>query len=169
VGGEFLTRTYRISGEYLIRGEPLLDYLNDIHAFFVQLEKVFISPLLDPAVLVGNYKTANVAKSSVGLVVLSQVKDGMPRREGQYSGRDFIDRKVLIVAAGFEVMGVLRLHPSVDINNFVRTTPEQYIPLFDASATLAARRDVVFKGPIILLNRNEIEVFCQIEKPGTQA
>jgi hypothetical protein len=73
------------------------------------------------------------------------------------------------VAAGFEVMGVLRLHPSVDINNFVRTTPEQYIPLFDASATLAARRDVVFKGPIILLNRNEIEVFCQIEKPGTQA
>ena len=48
--GEFLTRTYRISGEVASRGEPLLDRLNDHNALFCTLERIFISPLLDPAV-----------------------------------------------------------------------------------------------------------------------
>ena len=89
------------------------------------------------------------------------------RREGQYVGRDHIDRKILIMAGGFEVQGVLRLHPSVDLGNFVRTTPEQFIPVFEATAAMIANPNVQFEGGAILVNRAQIEVFCIVPRPGT--
>jgi hypothetical protein len=160
IGGEFLTATYRISGEMDPRGETLLDQLNNYQELFLQVERIFVSPLLSPATLAANYPTGHVRKSSLGLIVLSQMRDGLPRREGQYMGRDHVDRQILIVAAGFEVRGAIRLHPSVNVANFIRTTPEQFIPVFDASAMLTAKQDIVFKGGAILLNRNQVEVFC---------
>ena len=163
VAGEFMTRTYRISGEVVLRGEPLLDQLNNLNTLFLTLERVFISPLLDPAVLTGNYPFAELRKDNVGIVVLNQAKDGLPYREGRYVGRDLVSRQLMFVAAGFEVRGSLPLHPTVNVPNFVRTTPEDFIPLFNATAILTARREVVFGGGAILLNRREIEVFSVLE------
>jgi hypothetical protein len=163
VAADFMTRTYRISGEVELRGDPLLDQLNNLNTLFLTLERVFVSPLLDPAVLTGNYAYAEVRKDNVGIVILNQGKDGLPYRQGRYVGRDHVKRQLLIVAAGFEVRGSLPLHPSVNVPNFVRTTPEDFIPLFDARAILTARREIFFEGGAILLNRRQIEVFSVIE------
>lgn len=163
VGGEFLTRTYRISGEAELRGVPLLDQLNDLNTQFLTLERMYVSPLLDPAVLTGNFPAGEIRKENIGIVALSQFKDGLPQREGRYMGRENVDKPLLIVASGFEVSGVIRLHPSVNLANFVRTTPELFIPVFNATATLAARRDIVFRGGAVLVNRSRIEVFCITE------
>jgi hypothetical protein len=163
VSGEFLTRTYRMSGEAELRGIPLLDQLNDLNAQFVTLERLYISPLLDPAVLTGNYPVGEIRKENLGIIVLTQLKDGLPQREGRYMGRDHADKSLLIVVAGFEVRGVIRLHPSVNAANFIRTTPEMYIPIFNATATVTARREIVFKGGAVLVNRSRIEVFCITE------
>jgi hypothetical protein len=159
VSADYMTRTYRISGELALRGDPLLDQLNNVNTLFLTLERVFVSPLLDPAALIGNYAAAEIRKDRLGIVVLTQMKDGLPYREGRYIGRDHVDRPLLAVTAGFEVRGALRLHPSVNVPNFVRTTPEDFIPLFNATATLAARHEIVFQGGAILLNRRQIEVF----------
>jgi hypothetical protein len=78
VAGDFMTRTYRISGEVALRGEPLLDQLNTLNTLFVTLERVYVSPLLDPATLTGNYASAEVRKDHVGIVVLNQARDGLP-------------------------------------------------------------------------------------------
>lgn len=163
VAGEFLTRLYRISGEVTVQTDPLLDQLNDM-ALFIQLERVFTSSLLDPALLSSNARLGQVRKDNLGLVVLGQLRDGLPRREGQYMGRDHVDRHVLVMVGGFEIQGVLRLHPSVDVSNFVRTTPERFIPLFEATAAMAANRDIVFNGGAILVNRAQIEIFCLVER-----
>lgn len=163
VGGEFLTRTYRISGEVELRGEPLLDKLNDLNVHFVTLERIFISPLLDPAVLSGHFAVGELRKENLGVIVLSQLRDGLPQREGRYMGRDHVDRPVLIVVEGFEVQGPIKLHPSVNVSNFIRTTPEDYILVAGGTATLAERRDVVFRGGALLVNRSRIEVFCVTE------
>ena len=163
VGGEFLTPNYRISGEVALRGVPLLDQLNDHMALFIELERMFISPLLNPVALAGNFRYGNVRSDNIGLVVLKQLEDGLPRREGQYMGRTHVDRELLLVAAGWEVHGMLRLHPSVDLAQFVRTTPERFIPLFNASATLLTDPDIVFEGGALLLNRSHIEVFTIVE------
>jgi hypothetical protein len=163
VAGEFLTSTYRISGEVEMGGIPLLDQINNHNELYIQLENLFISPLLDPAVLTGNYRYGHLRKNAVGVVVLNTIKDGLPHREGQYMGRDHINRQILIVAAGFEVRGALRLHPTVNLANFVRTTPEHFVPVFDATATLTARREITFKGGSILINRQLIEVFAILE------
>ncbi len=163
IAGEFMTRTYRISGEVELRGVPVLDQLNDHNALFLSLERMFISPLLDPATLTGSFAHGEVCKDSLGIVVLSQWRDGLPQREGRYVGRDHIDREVLVVVAGFEVTGAIRLHPSVNVPNLVRTTPEHFIPVFDARATLTARRNIIFKGGAILVNRGQIEVFAMLQ------
>lgn len=163
VAGEFMTRTYRISGEVEARGTPILDQLNDLNALFLHLERMFISPLLEPAVLTGNFEQGEVRKDTLGLVVLSQWRDGLPLREGRYVGPDHADREVFVVVSGFEIEGAIRLHKSVNVPNFVRTTPEQFIPIFDAQATLTARRSIVFKGGAILVNRSHIEVFAMLK------
>lgn len=163
VAGEFLTRTYRISGEVELRGVPLLDQLNDLNAQFMTLERMYVSPLLDPAVLSGSAPIGEVRKDSMGVIILTQLKDGLPQREGRYMGRDHVDKNMLIVVSGLEVVGSLRVHPSVNVPNFVRTTPEMFIPVFNATATIAARREIVFKGGAILVNRNRIEVFCMVD------
>ncbi len=160
VAGDFMTGTYRISGEVMLRGDPLLDQLNDHHALFLTLEKVFVSPLLDPGVLTGNYTHGEIRKDNVAIVVLKQLRDGLPHREGRYMGRDHKDHPVMFVTSGFEVTGSLRLHPTVNIPNFVRTTPEHFIPIFNATALFTRQRDIVFEGGAILLNRNQIEVFA---------
>lgn len=163
VAGEFMTRTYRISGEVELRGVPVLDQLNDHNALFLSLERMFISPLLDPATLTGNFAHGEVRKDMLGIAVLSQWRDGLPLREGRYVGHDHVDHEVLVVVAGFEVTGAIRLHPSVNVPNFVRTTPEHFIPVFDARATLTARRNIVFKGGAVLINRSLIEVFAMLK------
>jgi hypothetical protein len=163
VAGDFMTSTYRISGEVALRGDPLLDQLNNLNTLFLTLERVFVSPLLDPAVLTGNYPNAEVRKDNVGIVILNQSRDGLPYREGRYVGRDHVRRELLVVTAGFEVHGALPLHPSVNVPNFVRTTPEDFIPLFDATANLTANRQIFFEGGAILLNRRQIEVFAVLE------
>jgi len=163
VSGEFLTRTFRISGEVSVRSDPLLDQLNDHLALFVHVERVYISPLLDPAALTGNFRSAEVRKDGLGLVVLTRLEDGLPHRQGRYVGRDHVERQVLAVAAGFEVRGLMSLHPSVNINELIRTTPEQFVPIFDASATLTAQREIVFNGGAILINRSQIEVFALLD------
>ena len=160
VAADFMTATYRVSGEAGLRGDPLLDQLNDHQALYISLERVFVSPLLDPAILTGNYNHAELRKNSVGIVILTEEKDGLPYRQGRYKGRDHKDHPVMIVSAGFEVQGVMRLHPTVNIPNFVRTTPEHFVPVFNARATLTSRRDITFEGGAILVNRNQIEVFA---------
>jgi len=163
VAGEFMTHTYRISGEVELRGIPVLDQLNDHNALFLSLERMFISPLLDPATLTGNFAHGEVRKGTLGIVVLSHWRDGLPQREGRYASRDHLDREVLVVVGGFEVTGIIRLHSSVNVPNFVRTTPEYFIPIFDARATLTGCRSTVFKGGAILINRNQIEVFAMLK------
>lgn len=164
VSAEFLTRSYRISGEVSVRSDPLLDQLNDHLALFVHVERVFVSPLLDPATLTGNFRSVEVRKDTLGLVVLNRPEDGLPHRQGRYIGRDHVERPVVTVAAGFEVRGVMSLHPSVNVVELIRTTPEQFVLIFDASAALTARREVVFSGGAILLNRSQIEVFAALDE-----
>lgn len=163
VSADFLTRTYRTSGDVSILGEPLLDQLNDELAHFLHVERVFISPLLDPATLTGNFRSAEVRKDRLGVVVLNRLEDGLPYRQGRYVGRDHVERQVLAIVAGFEVRGAIWLHPSVNVIELVRTTPERFIPIFNATATYAMQRDIVFSGGAILVNRGMIEVFAQVE------
>ena len=160
--GEYMTRTFRISGEADIRSDPVLDQLNDHMALFIQLERMFISPLLDPAVLVGNYELGNVRKDQLGMVILSREQDGLPYRQSQYVGPNHVDRKLVIVSAGFEIEGIIRLHPSVNVNNFIRTTPEQFLPIFQAEAKMVLHPEVRFQGQAILVNRAQIEVFSYV-------
>lgn len=164
VAGEFLTRTWRVSGEVEVQGQPLLDQLNDHLAQFLQVERMFISPLSDPAQLAGNYTSGNIRKDNLAVVALKQLQAGLPHREGQYMGRDHVDRPVAIVVYGIEVRGVIRLHPSVNVSHFIRTTPEHFIPVFNATARLVAQPEIVFTGGAILLNRGQMEWFCLLEE-----
>jgi hypothetical protein len=163
VSGDFLTPTYRISGEVALRGDPLLDQLNDHMAQFLTVERMFVSLLHDPASLIGNFSLGQVRKASLALVILKEQEDGLPHRRGQYLGRDHADRDMLVVTGGFEVRGKLRLHRSVNVIEFLRTTPEQFVPFFDATAVVASRREIVFQGGAVLVNRLLIEVFCPVE------
>jgi hypothetical protein len=162
LAGEFITRMFRISGEADVQSDPLLDLLNDHLALFIQLERMFISPLHHPAVLVGNYEVGNVRKDRLVMAVLKRESDGLPYRRAQYEGRDHVDRKLVIVTAGFELQGLIRLHPSVNVSHFIRTTSEQFIPLFQAQASLVLDSSTLFKGEAILVNRAQIEAFSYV-------
>jgi len=163
VAGEFLTQTYRFTGEVALRGEPLLDQLNNRSTLFVTLERMFVSPLQDPAAVLSSYPSGELRKERISLVALTQARDGLPRLEGRYTAQELVQRQVLAIAAGFEITGTLRLHPTVIPAQHLRTTPELFIPLFDARAVWSQRRECVFKGGAILVNRGQVEVFAVLE------
>lgn len=162
VTADFLNLTYRVSGDVSVRSAPLLDQLNDHMALFLTIERMFVSPLLDPATLTGNFEVGEVRKDRLALVALNRAEDGLPQRQGRYVGRDHVDTEVLIVVAGFEVRGKMRLHPTVNVTTLLRTTPEMFVPVFDAQAVLSAKRTVVFEGGALLINRQQIELFCVV-------
>jgi len=113
VNAEFLTRSYRISGEVSVRSDPLLDQLNDHLALFVHVERVFVSPLLDPATLTGNFRSVEVRKDTLGLVVLSARKNGLPHRQVATSARPI--ERPFVRSPPIRGGGVMSLHPSVNV------------------------------------------------------
>lgn len=164
ISAEFLTQVYRISGDVNIGTEPVLDQLNDHLALFIEVEHMFLSRLNDPAQLTESSSTGQVRKDNTLIVVLNKLEHGLPRRQGQYSGRDHRDRPLLVITNSFEVRGSLRLHPSVKFDDFLRTTPEQFVPLFNARATYVANPDVVFEGGALLVNRAQFEAFSLLDR-----
>ncbi len=163
---EFLSQTYRISGDASLRQGSLLDILNDMMTTFLRLENVYVSPITDPAEIKGNYPIGQVRKENLSMVVLTSQEDAQSRRPGSPNPLASIVFRIFITVPGFEVHGGLKYDTGVDVERVFVSGVDRFIPVYSATAVVTTNPVVQFTGGAILINRDEIGLFC-VEKGGS--
>jgi hypothetical protein len=163
---EFISQTYRISGDASLRQGALLDILNDLTTVYVRLENVYVSPITDPALIKGNYAVGQVRKDNLTMVVLATQEDAQSRRTGPVSKQVSAVYSMFITVPGFEVQGGIKIESAVDVDRMFVSGTDRFIAVYNATATVTTNPRVQFTGGAILINRDQVGLFC-IEKSTT--
>ena len=161
---DFLAHNYRISGEVNVRSRPLADTLNDVTTDYIEIENIYVSPIQDPADLKAHYQIGSLRKDNISKVILTRLEHGMSKTTtyGSYIG--YTLRPVFLTVPGFEVRGLLEVAPKINIRAFMATYAERFIPITEATATVTLNPNVRFQGGIILVNKQQVGVFCLSEE-----
>jgi hypothetical protein len=161
---EFLSESYRVSGEVSVRDQPLVDLLNDKMSHFVKVENVYLSPIDDPSVFRTQSAIGQLRKDRISMVVLPREEDGYARHTLYRNiGHLAIGYNIFAAILGFEVRGGLKLSSQVDVDNMLMQSVDRFISVYRATATLTAHPEMQFTGGSILLNR-ELATLFTIER-----
>ena len=157
---EFLSESYRVSGEVSIRDQPLVDQLNDKMSNFVKVENVYLSPVDNPSIFRAQSAHGQIRKDSLCLVVLPREEDGFARHTLYRNlGNAPIGYNLYAAIWGFEVRGGLKVSSQVDVDTMLLQTVDRCITVYRATATLTSHPDMEFAGGSILLNRQLATLF----------
>ncbi len=161
---DFLSESYRISGDVTVRDQPLVDMLNDKMSTFIRAENVYLSPIDNPTIFRTQNVIGQLRKDRLSMVVLPREEDGFARHTIYRNlGHLPIGFSLYAAIPGFEVRGGLKLSSAVDVDNMLMQSVDRFITLYRATATLAAHPDMQFTGGAILLNR-ELATLFTIER-----
>jgi hypothetical protein len=164
LSADILTENYRISGEIPLKGQPLVDTLNDKMSSFIKVENIYISPVHDPTVFTAQYPVGNVRKDTIAAIVLAREEDGLARHSIYQVKPDApILFGLFTVLKGFEVRGGLKQASPADIDNMLLQSLDPFLTIFRATAKLTARPEISFSGGAMILNRLFANLYC-IEK-----
>ena len=158
--GDFFTYRHRLSGRIDVRHNKLPAQLNDPTSSFLELEDAYVSNVERPAEIVASYSSSILRKQNVTAVVLSNQDDGFLRTQtyGSYFGTYL--RKLFITVPSFEIIGYLRLSSKLDLRTVLTTGTDAFIPVLDGEMRSSIRPEVFFTGGVILVNKDQIGVFC---------
>ncbi len=158
--GDFFTYRHRLSGRIDVRYNKLAAQLNDPTSSFLELEDAYVSNVERPAEIVASYTSAILRKNNITAVVIANQEDGLLREQtyGSYFGTYL--RKLFITVPSFEATGYMRLSGKMDLRTVLTTGTDAFIPVLDGEMRSAIRPEVFFTGGAILVNKDQIGVFC---------
>jgi hypothetical protein len=160
LSAEFLSQDYRLSGEVSLRQGVLIDILNDAMTSYIRLENVYASPITEPATLKGHYPVGQVRKENLSMVVLANQEDAQSRRPAPWTQGGHVVFSVFITVPGFEIHGGLKIESAVDIERMFIYGSERFVVVYNATATVTTSPAIQFTGGAILVNRDQLGVFC---------
>lgn len=164
VSAEFLSESHRISGDVNLRGQPLIDTLNDINSHYIRLENVYVSPITDPVVFSAQNPVGQVRKEGTSVVVLPREEDGYAKHTiYSNAGTAPIYYSLFVAMPGFEVRGGLRMGALTDIESMLVRSVDKFITIYRATAKLLSHPEIEFYGGSILVNREMATLFA-VEK-----
>ncbi|HEY4690915.1 MAG TPA: hypothetical protein VIK33_16505 [Anaerolineae bacterium] len=160
---DFFSHTHRISTQFLLRGRPLADVLNDHTLSYIELDIAYVSRIDKPGDLIANYTTAILHKENISFcVVASQIEMALKQvPSAQYFTRR--SRNVFLTVPSFEITGHIDVPGSLDLHKMMAIGVERFMPIFNATATIALLQTVQFGGDLILVNKERIQVLCVAE------
>jgi len=157
---EFLSESYRVSGEVSVRDQPLVDLLNDKMSNLVKVENAYLSPIDDPTVFRVQNVIGQVRKDRLSMVVVPREEDGYARHTLYRNlGNAPIGFNLYAAILGFVVRGGLKFSSQVDVDNMLLQNVDRFIAVYRATATLSSHPDMQFAGGAILLNRELVTLF----------
>jgi hypothetical protein len=159
LAADFFTHSYRISGHLELGQRSLYDLLNDHTTSFLRLSDAYVSPIHQPGDIIASHTTSFISKPNLTLVVVPLRNDALSRKHtyGSYLGTYL--SKVTLTVPSFEVEGYLRLSTKMDLRRVLTSGTDDFIPVLDGRVRASVRRDVVFSGGGILVNKQHIGVF----------
>jgi hypothetical protein len=73
-------------------------------------------------------------------------------------------REVFITVPSFEIRGLLRIVGKLDLQALLAIGTDKFMPLSNATASSSLLPQVQFSGPVILVNKSSVELFCVADK-----
>ncbi len=161
VAAEFLSSSYRISGEVVLKGQPVVDSMNDKMSNFIRAENIYVSPISDPAVLKAHYTFGQLRKENISMVVINREEDGASRHSIYHTQPNQpIIFSLFATVSGFEVRGGLKINSLTDVDNLLMQSVDRFITIYRATARAAENQAIEFSGGAILLNRESVNIVC---------
>ena len=163
LAADFFTASYRISGHVAIGKRRLADILSDRLSNFLSLQDIYVSRIHKPGEIAAYYRTGSLIKSQINFVVLPTKADGLSK-DHVYAALSRQIQPVFITVPYFELQGALNIVGKPDLQTLLATGIDQFVPLLNATATTATLPQVQFSGPVILVNKSSIELFCMADE-----
>ena len=159
LAADFFTTAYRMSGHVATGKRRLADILSDHLSDFLSLKDVYVSRIYKPGDIVAHYKAGSLIKRQITFVVLPTEADGLSK-EHTYPALSRHMQQVFITVPSFELRGSLQVVGKLDLPALLTTGTSQFMPLLNATATASLLPQVHFSGPVILVNKSSVELFC---------
>src|SRR3990170_788197 len=163
---DFFTHSHRISTQFLVRGRPLVDTLNDHTLSFIELDLAYVSRIDKPGDLVADYAISILRKENVSFcVVAAQIELALKAvPQAQYLSRR--SRHAFCTVPSFEIAGQIDVSGALDLHKMMAIGTERFMPIYKATATISLLQSVSFSGELILVNKERIQVFCVSDAPA---
>ncbi|MDY7080055.1 MAG: hypothetical protein SXV54_24510 [Chloroflexota bacterium] len=161
---DFFTYRHRLSGRVDVRHKKLAAQLNDPTSSFLHLEDAYISNVERPADILASYTIAILYKQNITAIVVAHQEDGLLREQtyGSYFGTYL--RRVFLTIPSFEIEGHLRLSGKLDLRTVLTTGTDKFVSVLDGQMRSSLRPEIIFSGGAVLVNKDQIGVFCVEEK-----
>jgi hypothetical protein len=158
---DIFTSRHRLSASIPIYNRRLGDILNDRLTDFLQVRNVYVSRINRPGDIVGTYKLASLIKKQINFVVLPTEADGLSQ-EHKYNAFSKSAEDVFMTLPSFEVIGRLEIIGKFDLKALLAIGTSKFMPIFQGKAINALNPEVNFSGPVILVNKEALELFSVI-------
>jgi hypothetical protein len=163
LAADFFTTAYRMSAHVDTGKRRLADILSDRLSDYLLLQDIYVSRIYKPGEIVAHYKTGSLLKEQITFVVLPTEADGLSK-EHIYPALTRQMREVFITVPSFEIQGSLRVVGKLDLQALLSIGTDRFMPLLNATASSSLLPQVQFSGPVILVNRSNLELFCVADK-----
>jgi hypothetical protein len=163
LAADFFTATYRMSGHVDTGKRRLADILSDRLSDFLLLQDIYVSRIYKPGEIVAHYKTGSLIKDQITFVVLPTETDGLSK-DHVYPALTRQMQQVFVTVPSFEIRGSLKVVGKFDLKALLAIGTDKFIPLLDATAASSLLPHVQFSGPVILVNKSCVELFCVADK-----
>jgi len=159
LAADFFTTAYRMSGHVATGNRRLADILSDRLSDYLSLKDVYVSRIYKPGDIVGYYKGGSLTKEQITFVVLPTEADGHSK-DHTYPALARHMQQVFVTVPSFEIRGSLQIVGKLDLPAMLTTGTSKFMPLLSATATASLLPHVQFSGPVILVNKSSVELFC---------
>jgi len=163
LAADFFTTAYRMSGHVDTGKRHLADILSDPMSNLLSMQDIYVSRIQKPGEIVAHFKSGAIFKDRITFAVLPTEADGLSK-DHVYPSLTRQMTEVFVTVPSFEIQGSLRVTGKLDLHALLTIGTEKFIPLLKATASSSLLPQVQFSGPVILVNRTSIELFCVADK-----
>ena len=163
LAADFFTSAYRMSGHVDTGKRRLADILSDRLSDFLLLQDIYVSRIYMPGEIVAHFKTGSLIKKQITFVVLPTEADGLSK-DHTYPFLMRQMREVFVTVPSFEIRGSLKIIGKLDLPALLSIGTDKFMPLLNATASSSLLPQVQFSGPVILVNKSSVEIFCVADK-----
>lgn len=158
VTADIFTASYRFSATLLIYKRRLIDILSDPAADFLDMVDVYISRINNPGDIVATYKNGTLVKNEINFILLASEEDGASEKR-HFGIRQNLPLFLSIHA--FEIHGKIQWGgEELKARKLLAPETQQFITMLEVTAHNSLFPEVVFEGPMALVNKSKIQVVC---------
>jgi len=158
VTADFFTANYRFSASAMVYKRRLIDVLTDRMTDYLDMVDIYVSRINNPGDIVATYPKGSLVKKEIVFILLPDELEGTSK-ERHFGTRDYLS--IFVTVPSFEITGNLQWGSTdLDIKKLLAPDTQNFLPLSEAKASNSLLPQVVFQGPLVLVNKTKIQVLC---------